>query len=158
MDIFGLDPVKERRFGELSMGYKRRFLVAVAFAGYPNVVLLDEPFSNVDIIAKSEIMEGILSINRERNTSVLIVSHVFDNFSRIDSMVVLYSGKVVANLLGKEVKLLKKVRFVFKNDVIEGDIAEALKRIRAGEDPVEVECVGIEESMIKILKQNQGKS
>jgi len=157
IEIFGLKPVKDRRFGELSMGYKRRFLVAIAFAGYPRVVFLDEPFSNVDIIAKSEIMEGIISISKERNVSTVIVSHVFDNLSRIDSMVVLYSGKVVANPIGKEVKLLKKIRFVFNDGAVE-NIVEALNRIRAGEDPLEIECSGIEESIMEILRGGKVKN
>ncbi|MDV3103998.1 ABC transporter ATP-binding protein [Thermococcus waiotapuensis] len=154
IETFRLSSVRDRRFGELSLGYKRRFLVAVAFAGYPGVVFLDEPFSNVDIVAKAEIMEGIISINRERNVSTVIVSHVFDSLSKIDSMVVLYSGKVVANPIGQEVKLLKKVRFVFNEGAVE-DIGEALNRIRAGEDPIEVECSGIEESIMEILKGGQ---
>lgn len=68
------------------MRYKRRFLVAVAFAGYPGVVFPDEPFSNVDIMAKAETMGGVISINREKNVSTVLVSHVFDNLSKIDSI------------------------------------------------------------------------
>lgn len=63
----------------------------------------------------------------------------------------------MANPVGKEIKLFRKIRFVFKDDIIEGNIMKVLKRIRAGEDPVEVECIGIEESMMKILKQARGR-
>ncbi|ASJ01830.1 hypothetical protein A3L09_00420 [Thermococcus profundus] len=153
IELFGLESVRKRRFGELSMGYKRRFLVAVAFAGYPRVVFLDEPFSNVDIIAKTEIMEGIQTVQKERGISVVVVSHVFDNLPKIDSLVVLYGGKVIANPVGKAVKLLKKVRFIFEDETVENDLTRAVELIRKGKDPREVECAGIEESIIELLRE-----
>jgi len=154
IQIFGLDWVKNKRFGELSMGYKRRFLVALAFAGLPDVVFLDEPFSNVDIVAKMEIMEGIKTLQREKGTDVVIVSHVFDNIPKIDSMVVLYGGKVIANLIGDEIRLLRKVRFIFPDEVVENDLKRAVQLIQAGKEPKAVECVGVEEGIMELLKRS----
>ncbi|WP_237702088.1 ATP-binding cassette domain-containing protein [Thermococcus sp. AM4] len=158
IQIFGLDEVKNKRFGELSMGYKRRFLVALAFAGFPDVVFLDEPFSNVDIVAKMEIMDGIKTLRKKHNISVVIVSHVFDNIPEIDSLVVLYGGRVIANPIGKEIRLLRKIRFVFSDEVVENNIKRAVELIRAGKDPKVVECIGVEEGIMELLKKKSNET
>ncbi|AAL81591.1 ABC transporter ATP-binding protein [Pyrococcus furiosus DSM 3638] len=53
IEKFELKQILNKRFSQLSQGFKRRFLVATAFIGNPKVIILDEPFSNVDISAKN---------------------------------------------------------------------------------------------------------
>ena len=144
MEMFELRGVESKRFSELSQGYKRRFLVASAFVGSPKVVFLDEPFSNVDIVAKKRMMEVFMELKRERN--IVIVSHVFTNIEEIDSLVVLYNGKVLRNLHGKELREIRGFKAVFPDgSVVVNDLDELVERIRNGQRPVSIEPVTLED-------------
>lgn len=107
-------------------------------------------------MAKREIMEGIKILQEEHGTSVVIVSHVFDNLTEIGSMVVLYGGKVVANPIGKEIKLLRKIRFVFPDEIVENNLPRAVELIQAGKEPTTIECIGVEEGIMELLKKGMG--
>ncbi|ACS33130.1 ABC-type transport protein, ATPase component [Thermococcus gammatolerans EJ3] len=144
MEMFELRNVESKRFSELSQGYKRRFLVASAFVGSPKVVFLDEPFSNVDIVAKKRMMEVFMELKRERN--IVIVSHVFTNIEEIDSLVVLYNGKVLRNLHGKELQDIGGFKAVFSDgSVVVNDLDELVERIRNGQRPVSIKPVTLED-------------
>lgn len=150
MDLFGLKEVESKRFSELSQGYKRRFLVASAFVGRPKVIFLDEPFSNVDIIAKKKMMEVFLRLKRKIN--IVIVSHVFTNIEEIDSLVVLYNGRVLKNLHGRELREIRGFKAVFPDgSAVVNDLNELVDRIRNGESPVSIEPVTLEDWLMEFL-------
>lgn len=71
-NVLGLE---NRLFTELSQGEKQRVLIARALAQEPKVILLDEPTSHLDINHQVEIHELIRHLNRERNLTVLNISH-----------------------------------------------------------------------------------
>ncbi len=150
IELFGLKEYAGRRFGSLSQGYKRRFLVALAFAGWPDTVFLDEPFSNVDIIAKNEMIKRFYDLKRK--VSIVVVSHVFSGLENLDSLLVLYGGKVVANLIGKELEELQGFRAVFEDgSVVENDLDELMRLVREGKDLARIEPYTLEEIILKML-------
>ncbi|AAL81646.1 ABC transporter ATP-binding protein [Pyrococcus furiosus DSM 3638] len=148
--LFELDKVKNKRFKELSQGFKRRFLVASAFVGNPRAVFLDEPFSNVDIIAKRSMMRTFLELKKKLN--IVIVSHVFTNIEEIDSLVVLYHGKVLANYRGKELSDLTGFRAIFEDgNVIINDVEKVNSLISQGKKLVKIEPISIEDWLMKMF-------
>jgi len=150
IELFGLKEYQNRRFGGLSQGYKRRFLVALAFAGWPDVVFLDEPFSNVDIIAKKEMVERFYELKGK--VSIVVVSHVFSGLENLDSLLVLYNGSVVSNLIGKELEELQGFRAVFEDGtVVENDLNALMERIRSGERVVRIQPYTLEEIILRML-------
>ncbi len=150
IELFDLKEYADRRFGSLSQGYKRRFLVALAFAGWPDVVFLDEPFSNVDIIAKKEMIERFYDLKRK--VSIVVVSHVFSGLEDLDSLLVLYGGRVVANLIGRELEELQGFRAIFDDGtVIENDLNELMGRIRSGGRVVSIQPYTLEEIILRLL-------
>ena len=71
----GMAGVAEQRFSSLSGGQKQRVLIARALAAQPSLLVLDEPTAGVDPAAAAAIMEVVARLNRERELTVLLVTH-----------------------------------------------------------------------------------
>ncbi len=70
----GLDPELNRRVGQYSQGMRQRISLARAIVHDPELLLLDEPFSNVDVQSAQE-MARLLGQMRDRGKTVLVVTH-----------------------------------------------------------------------------------
>src|SRR6185369_7483056 len=74
MQKVGLDPELERRIGQYSQGMRQRLSLARAVLHNPDVILLDEPFSNVDVRSASD-MAAILGRLRDSGKTILVITH-----------------------------------------------------------------------------------
>ncbi len=74
--IAGVLDLKERLFRTLSGGQKQRVLIARALASEPDVLLLDEPTSDLDVKGEEQVMGLIERIHHSRNVAVVLVSHL----------------------------------------------------------------------------------
>jgi ABC-type multidrug transport system ATPase subunit len=70
----GLDPELVRPVGQYSQGMRQRMSLARALLNDPKILLLDEPFSNVDLHSATEMVRLLAGI-RDRGTTVFIVTH-----------------------------------------------------------------------------------
>ncbi len=151
VDMFGLREYQGARFKELSQGYKRRFLVAAAFVGKPDVVFLDEPFSNLDVISKVELSRTFQEIKGE--VSIVIVSHIISGLRNLDSLVLLHNGRVVVNRVGDKAKTVGGFRAVFQDgSVVEDDVGELMKWIREGKELARIEPITPEDVIYETLR------
>lgn len=81
---------------ELSGGEKQRLAMARALADEPQLLLMDEPFSNMDIILKNQLKEDLIDILKDTHTTAIIVSHdMHDALSVADQIAVMQRGKLV---------------------------------------------------------------
>lgn len=71
----GANTVAKKQFSELSGGQKQRVLIARALAADADFLLLDEPTAGIDAAATRSIMELLVTLNRERKLTVLMVNH-----------------------------------------------------------------------------------
>ncbi|GAA4920547.1 ABC-2 type transport system ATP-binding protein [Nonomuraea thailandensis] len=109
---FGLSDLVRRQVGGLSGGQRRRLAVALAFAGKPRLVFLDEPTTGLDVEARRTLWEGIRSFH-EGGGTVLLTSHYLEEIEALaERVVVVGSGRVLADDTVRAVRDIVGVRRV----------------------------------------------
>ena len=81
--LVGLADTGKKRARNFSLGMKQRLGIAVALCGGPDFLILDEPVNGLDPEGIIEMRELILRLNRERQITVLISSHILDELARL---------------------------------------------------------------------------
>ncbi len=89
--------LKDRYFMELSGGEQQRVILAMVLAQEPNMIMLDESISHLDINHRYEVLRILKRINHEQGMTVVLVSHDLSLSSEIaDRLILMDDGKVVA--------------------------------------------------------------
>ena len=87
----------------LSIGQQQRVAIARAFAKRPNIILMDEPLSNLDKETSDEIRNYIRQLIKENNSTCIYVSHnIFDAVNLADYIYVMNEGKIVGEYTPEE--------------------------------------------------------
>lgn len=103
--LVGLENTGKKKAKHFSLGMKQRLGIAVALAGDPDFLVLDEPINGLDPQGIVEIRELILKLNREFNITVLISSHILDELSKLATHYgFVDSGRVVKEISAKELE------------------------------------------------------
>ena len=92
---------------ELSGGQQQRVAVAMALAGTPDLLFLDEPTTGLDVTTQAHVLELLNFIAKDTGTSMVYVSHDLGAIAQVsDRIIVMYSGEIV--LEGPSRSILKK--------------------------------------------------
>ena len=83
LSIVGLENTGNKKAKNFSLGMRQRLGIAIALAGDPDFLVLDEPVNGLDPQGIIEMRELILKLNREHQITVLISSHILDELSRL---------------------------------------------------------------------------
>ncbi len=95
------DTIIRRYPHELSGGQQQRVAIAMALAGEPEALLLDEPTTGLDVTTQAHILELLRDIAAERNMAMVYVSHDLGAIARVcDRVVVMYAGETVLEPTG----------------------------------------------------------
>ncbi|MCP4084542.1 MAG: metal ABC transporter ATP-binding protein [Actinomycetia bacterium] len=108
-----------RQFGELSGGQQQRILVAQALAADPELLLLDEPLTGLDLASQARILDLVADLARAGTTVVLSTHHLEE--ARACDQVVLLSTRVVAVGSPASVLAADNLREAFAGRVLETD-------------------------------------
>ena len=105
LKLVGLENTGKKKAKNFSLGMKQRLGIAIALAGDPDFLVLDEPVNGLDPQGIVEMRELILKLNRERQITVLISSHILDELSRLATYYgIIDSGRMVKELSAGELE------------------------------------------------------
>lgn len=80
---------------QLSGGQKQRVAIARAIVGKPEIILADEPTGNLDSVMGNDVMDILIALNKEKQTTIVMVTHDETMAKRTDRLVRLYDGNQV---------------------------------------------------------------
>ena len=117
--------------GQLSGGQRQRVAVARALANDPAVVLADEPTGNLDSSAGKALMELIRRLNREKGTTLLIVTHDPAVARQTDRVIVMEDGRiaredVIGSPIEEDLKMWRHSRLGQRIVESDEEVAETL--------------------------------
>jgi ribosome-dependent ATPase len=96
VDQFDLKDVLDDQAERLPLGIRQRLSLAVAVIHEPEILILDEPTSGVDPVARDHFWELIIKISREHNVTIFVTTHYMNEAGRCDRVALMSMGKVLA--------------------------------------------------------------
>ncbi|MFN4342940.1 MAG: ribosome-associated ATPase/putative transporter RbbA [Azonexus sp.] len=97
MERFGLDDYADKTAADLPLGIRQRLSLAVAVVHEPRLLILDEPTSGVDPVARDEFWELLVELSRQHGVTIFISTHFMNEAERCDRISLMHAGKVLAS-------------------------------------------------------------
>ena len=105
LKIVGLSDTGNKKIKDFSLGMKQRLGLAIALLNEPELLILDEPINGLDPEGIKEIRDIIIKLNKEKNITFLISSHILDELSKIATKYgIINKGILVEEIDAKELK------------------------------------------------------
>ena len=138
---------------KLSGGQKQRIAIAGILAMQPDCIVLDEPTAMLDPNGRDEVLSTLLKLNREKNMTVVLITHYMDEAVLADRVVVMDGGKILTqgtpHEVFSQVELLKKHRLDVPQST---ELAHKLRGcgVKIDKMPLDTEaCVKMLEEVLK---------
>lgn len=110
---FGLETTAGRQAGGLSGGQKRRLATALAFAGRPEAIVLDEPTTGLDVESRRALWESVRTFSKQGGTVLLTTHNLAEAEALASRVIVIHRGRILAEGTVAEIRAragLKTVR------------------------------------------------
>jgi ribosome-dependent ATPase len=96
VEKFGLGPHLDALAADLPMGLRQRLSLAVAVLHEPEILILDEPTSGVDPVARDSFWELLVDLSRKQGVTIFVTTHFMNEGMRCDRISLMNAGKVLA--------------------------------------------------------------
>lgn len=107
LELVGLPDTGKKKAKNFSLGMRQRLGIAIALAGSPDFLILDEPVNGLDPQGIIEMRELILKLNREKQITFLISSHILDELARLATHYgFIDSGHIIKEISAEALELL----------------------------------------------------
>jgi ribosome-dependent ATPase len=93
---FGLENYLDQRTLDLPLGIRQRLSLAVAIVHEPEMLILDEPTSGVDPLARDRFWEALIDLSRNQGVTIFVSTHFMNEAARCDRISLMDSGRVLA--------------------------------------------------------------
>ena len=107
LETVGMSKYRHHSPMKLSGGQKQRVAIAGIMAMEPDCIILDEPTAMLDPMGRKDVMETILALNKEKNITIILITHNMEEVVEADTIYVMDQGKVVEK--GKPKEIFSKV-------------------------------------------------
>ncbi|MFX1506406.1 MAG: ABC transporter ATP-binding protein [Promethearchaeota archaeon] len=148
LDAMGLSSIALRSTNELSGGEKQRVAVASILAMYPQVLILDEPTSFLDVPSIHKLILALKELNRIRNLTIILIGHKPYLFMDIVSrLIILEQGRITNDLRGTEIN--------YKDLIISREVLQDIQQIKNEESTrsiLEIQKLQVKVKNRKILE------
>jgi ribosome-dependent ATPase len=105
---FDLTEYKNANSGALPLGVRQRLSLAVAVIHEPEILILDEPTSGVDPIARDNFWALLIELAHKQNVTIFISTHFMNEATRCDRISLMHAGKVIATGTPEELRESKR--------------------------------------------------
>ena len=103
LDFVGLADTGKKKTKYFSLGMRQRLGIAMALIGDPDLMVLDEPINGLDPQGIVEVRDMILKLNREKNITIIISSHILEELSKIATNYgIIHQGNLIQELTRDE--------------------------------------------------------
>jgi ribosome-dependent ATPase len=123
VERYDLKSVVNSRPDSLPLGLKQRLQLAVAVLHEPSILILDEPTSGVDPIARDAFWRTLIDLSRDDGVTIFVTTHFMNEADRCDRISLMHAGKVLA--VGAPQELVKERGSASLEDCFVGYLAEA---------------------------------
>jgi ribosome-dependent ATPase len=120
---FGLEGYLDQRTLELPLGIRQRLSLAIAIVHQPEILILDEPTSGVDPLARDRFWEALIDLSRNQGVTIFVSTHFMNEAERCDRISLMDSGRVLAT--GTPAELIKARGVVTLEDAFISYLEEA---------------------------------
>lgn len=90
----GIEPLLNKRYGQLSGGQKRKCDIARALVHNPSILLLDEPTTALDPKTRTDLWKAIKFLNKTKGMTIILITHYLDEMESCDLLYVLTNGRI----------------------------------------------------------------
>jgi energy-coupling factor transport system ATP-binding protein len=157
LEAVRLEGTERKHPHELSGGQKQRLAIAAALALQPDLMILDEPTSQLDPVGAQEVFATVRELNRELGVTILMASHAAEEMAEhADRLVMLAHGQVVA--VGTADEIYAEVELLEANDLRPPQVASAFYLMRQAGAPTPTLPVRLQagvESLARLDEQYQ---
>lgn len=130
-DKFGLRPYLDTLAQDLPLGIRQRLSLAVAVLHEPTMLILDEPTSGVDPVARDSFWELLIDLSRRQGVTIFVTTHFMNEALRCDRISLMHAGQVLA--CDAPLKLIEERKASSLEEAFIGCMEDAIAKAAAGE-------------------------
>jgi ribosome-dependent ATPase len=108
LDRFGLRAHEDALASDLPLGIRQRLALAVALVHSPDLLILDEPTSGVDPLARDDFWRLLVELSREQGVTIFISTHFMNEAARCDRISLMNAGRILATGTPEELRAQKR--------------------------------------------------
>jgi len=143
LEAVGMSEYKKHAPHLLSGGQKQRVAIAGILAMEPDCIIFDEPTAMLDPSGRKEVMETIKKLNKDKNKTIVLITHYMDEAVMADRVMVLNEGENV--LMGTPREIFTQVETLKKLGLDVPQVTELAYELRKEGFDIRKDCITIEE-------------
>jgi ribosome-dependent ATPase len=137
---FNLEEYRNDFPADLPLGIRQRLSLAVAVVHSPEILILDEPTSGVDPIARDDFWKLLIELSREQGVTIFISTHFMDEAARCDRISLMHAGKILASDTPaalckiRDVETLEEAFIIYLEEAVAQSSSSAASSTQADDD------------------------